>query len=507
MPNRFQEDGPEVRLSEVAKALEEKTIEGNAEVEITGVSTDSRSIQPGNLFVAIAGTAADGHRFMGDALERGAAALAGQLPPPHAGENAYVHVPDSRIAAAFLAEAFHGFPSRELELVGITGTNGKSSTLYLIRSILDRAGLPSSAVGTISYSIGDTTVPAVNTTPGPVELSSALRQAVDAGHGHFVMEVSSHALHQHRVEALRFKIGVFTNLSLDHLDYHETMDEYLDAKKRLFELLPSASEGGTAVISADDERGKDIAAATSADILTFGLSDEADIRAANVKTSVSRTSFDVVTPKGDFSATLKLLGRHSVYNALAATGACLGLGIDTPTIKEGLESLVIVPGRFERIRHGQTLEVIVDYAHTPGALESLLESARTICKGKLILVFGAGGDRDRSKRPEMGGLAATLADFTVVTSDNPRSEDPYRIVLDIEIGFQRKGKERGQHYLVIVDRREAIEEALNAAEVGDLVIIAGKGHETYQVFKDTTIEFDDRAVVRDWLQSMSKMER
>lgn len=496
-----------MKLSEPAKALEEKTIEGNADLEITGVSTDSRTIQPGNLFVAVAGTAADGHRHMGDALGRGAVALAGETLAPRAGEGAYIHVPNSRIAAAHLAEAFYGYPSRKLDVVGITGTNGKSSTLYLICSILDAAGLPSSAVGTISYSIGDTTMPAVNTTPGPVELSSALRQAVDTGHKHFIMEVSSHALDQYRVEALRFKVAVFTNLSLDHLDYHKSIDEYFNTKKHLFELLPNASEGATAVICADDERSGEIAAATGAEIIMFGMSDRADIRAANIKTSVSHTSFDVVTPHGEFSATLKLLGRHSVYNALAAAGACLGLGIDIPTIKQGLEALVVVPGRFERIREGQELEVIVDYAHTPDALRSLLKSARSICKGKLILAFGAGGDRDRSKRPEMGSLAAELADFTVVTSDNPRTEDPYTIALDIEIGFQRKGKERGQHYLVMVDRREAIEEALNAAEVGDIVIIAGKGHETHQIFKDRTIEFDDRKVVRDWLQSMSKMER
>jgi UDP-N-acetylmuramoyl-L-alanyl-D-glutamate--2,6-diaminopimelate ligase len=496
-----------VKLSELTRALEEKTVEGNADVEITGVSTDSRTIQPGYLFVAVSGTSDDGHHFMGDALKRGAAALAGETLAPRAGEQAHVHVPDGRIAAALLAEAFYGYPSRELDVIGITGTNGKSSTLYLIRSILDAAGLPSSAVGTISYSIGDATMPALNTTPGPVELSSALRQAVDAGHSHFVMEVSSHALHQRRVEAIKFKVAVYTNLSLDHLDYHESLDEYFSAKRHLFELLPGAGDGATAVINADDERAKDIVAATTADIITFGLSAGADIHAANIKTSVSRTSFDVTTPQGSFPITLKLLGRHSVYNALAAVGACLGLGIDLPTIKEGLEELVIVPGRFERIREGQSLEVIVDYAHTPEALRSLLESARTICKGKLILVFGAGGDRDRSKRPEMGTLASELADFAVVTSDNPRSEDPFRIALDIEIGFQRKGKERGQHYLVMVDRREAIEEALNAAEVGDIVIIAGKGHETYQIFKDGTIRFDDREVVRDWLQSMSKTER
>jgi UDP-N-acetylmuramoyl-L-alanyl-D-glutamate--2,6-diaminopimelate ligase len=505
--DQIREDRDQVILSELIEALEEKTVEGNPDVEITGVSTDSREVRPGDLFVAVAGTAVDGHLYMEDALKRGAQVLVGETPPPHAGESAYVRVPCGRTAVAYLAEAFYGNPSRRLDVVGITGTNGKTSTLYLIRSILDAAGHSSSSVGTISYNVAGTTTTAGNTTPGPVDLSLAIKRAADAGHKYFVMEVSSHALDQRRVEALRFKVAIYTNLSLDHLDYHQSLEDYFDTKKHLFELLPSAAEGATAVICADDERCADVVAATTADVITFGLSEGADIRASNIKTTVSHTSFNVVTPSGKFSAKLKLLGRHSVYNALAATGACLGLGLDVPTIKKGLEELVIVPGRFERIREGQQLEVIVDYAHTPEALKSLLESARTICKGKLILVFGAGGNRDRSKRPEMGSLAADLADFTVVTSDNPRKEDPYRIVLDIEIGFQRRGKERSHDYLVIVDRREAIEEALNAAEIGDIVIIAGKGHETQQIFKDEIIEFDDRVVVRNWLQSMSKSEK
>lgn len=496
-----------MKLSKLAESLEEKTVEGNADAEVTGLSIDSREVRPGNLFIAVAGNTDDGHRYMGHALEHGAVALVGETSPLDVGNAAFIKVPNSRIAAAFLAEAFYERPSQRLDVVGITGTNGKSSTLYLIESVLNAAGHLTSSVGTISYSVGGTTTPALNTTPGPVELSSALRRAVDAGHKYFIMEVSSHALHQYRVEALRFKVAVYTNLSLDHLDYHQSLDEYFNAKRHLFELLSNQPNDAHAVICADDDRSKQIAAATVANKLTFGIREQADIRAHNLKITTSHTSFDVTTPHGDFSATLKLLGRHSVYNALAATGAGIALGIDIPTIKSGLEALVIVPGRFERIREGQPLEVIVDYAHTPEALKLLLESARSMCKGKLILVFGAGGDRDRSKRPAMGKLAASLTDFAIVTSDNPRSEDPYRIALDIEIGFQKMGKERGQHYLVIVDRREAIEEALSTAEVGDIVLIAGKGHETYQVFKDKTMEFDDRAVVRAWLRSMSKLER
>jgi len=496
-----------MKLSTLAQELKEKTVEGDDAVEITGISTDSRKVQPGDLFVGISGNIEDGHQYMGEALKRGAAALVGETSPPDIAGAAFIRVPNSRIAVAFLAEAFYGHPSRELNVVGITGTNGKSSTLYLIRSILDAAGLKSSGIGTICYSVADTTVPALNTTPGPIELSFALRRAVDAGHTHFIMEVSSHALHQYRVEALRFKVAVYTNLSLDHLDYHHSIDEYFKAKRHLFELLSEKIEGTAAVICADDSRSGEIAATTNVKKMTFGITNQADIHASNVHTSLGSTSFDVTTPQGEFSAELKLLGRHSVYNSLAATGAGLALGVDIPTIKKGLESLTIVPGRFERIHEGQSLEVVVDYAHTPEALKLLLESARSICKGKVILVFGAGGNRDRTKRPEMGKLAATLADFTIVTSDNPRLEDPYRIVLDLEIGFQKSGKERGQDYLVIVDRREAIEEALASAEPDDIVIIAGKGHETYQVFKDETVEFDDRAVVRNWLQSVSKSEK
>ncbi len=497
-----------MKLSNLLEALTKKEVKGGyADIEITGVSTDSRKVSQGALFIAISGTREDGHRYMRHALQQGAAALVYESSPPETGDAVLVEVPNSRVAAAFLAEAFYGYPSRELDVVGITGTNGKSSTLYLIRSVLDSAGVPSSGIGTICYSIGGAVEKSHNTTPGPVELSSAIRRAVDAGNKYFVMEVSSHALHQCRVEALSFKVAVYTNISLDHLDYHQSLDEYFNAKRHLFEILSRERDGRYAVICADDARAGDIASAAATEKLTFGINKPADVCAKNIEITSSRTTFDVVTPRGEFSLSLQLLGRHSVYNALAATGVCICLDIEIPVIKQGLESLDIVPGRFERIHEGQPFEVIVDYAHTPEALELLLGSARSICDGKLILVFGAGGDRDRGKRPEMGKLAASLADFTIVTSDNPRSEDPYRIALDIEIGFQKRAKERGQHYLIIIDRREAIEEALATAEAGDIVIIAGKGHETYQIFKDTAIDFDDREVARLWLQSMHKPER
>jgi len=496
-----------MKLSKLLDPMQEITVTGDTEIEITGISTDSRTVRSGNLFIAVSGTIEDGHRYIADALERGAVAVAGETTPPDMTDTVFIKTPNSRIAAAFLAEAFHGHPSQQLEVVGITGTNGKTSTLYLIRSVLDAARLPSSGIGTICYSIGGATETAPNTTPGPVELSSAFRRAVDAGHRYFVMEVSSHALHQYRVEALQFKVAVYTNLSLDHLDYHQSLDEYFNAKRHLFELLSKGTKDGYAVICADDARSQEIAAATTVNKLTFGITKQADIRASNVQITAAGTSFDVITPDGEFSPTLRLLGHHSVYNALAATGACMALHIDIPTIQKGLEALELVPGRFERICEGQPFEVVVDYAHTPEALRLLLESARRICSGKLILVFGAGGNRDREKRPEMGKIAASLADFAIVTSDNPRSEDPYRIALDIEIGFQKKGKERGQRYLVLIDRREAIEEALTTAESGDVVAVAGKGHETYQTFEDRTIEFDDRAVVRAWLRSMPKGRR
>ncbi|RJP24812.1 MAG: UDP-N-acetylmuramoyl-L-alanyl-D-glutamate--2,6-diaminopimelate ligase [Candidatus Abyssobacteria bacterium SURF_5] len=495
-----------MKLYSLLDELTEKTVTGGADIEITGITADSRKVQKGFLFVAIAGNKEDGHRYVEHALRQGAAAVVGKSVAELPGVVS-IAVPDSRKAAALLAEAFYEHPSRQLNVIGITGTNGKSSTLYLIRSILSAAGISSSGIGTICYSVAGTTEAAKNTTPGPIDLSSSLRKALDAGHTHFVMEVSSHALHQFRVEAIRFAVAVYTNLSLDHLDYHANMEDYFVSKRHLFELLSRNPQANCAVISADDARGKDIAAATQTRKLTFGIKNPADICARNIEIGASHTAFLASTPAGDFPVNLKLLGRHSVYNALAAAGVCLGLDIDVSTIKQGLEQLELVPGRFERVSEGQPFEVIVDYAHTPEAIKLLLESARSICKGKLIAVFGAGGDRDRSKRPEMGKLAASISDFSIVTSDNPRSEDPYRIALDIEIGFQKMGKERGQHYLVIIDRREAIEEALATAETGDIVVIAGKGHETYQIFKDATVEFDDKAIARAWLQSMNKPEK
>jgi UDP-N-acetylmuramoyl-L-alanyl-D-glutamate--2,6-diaminopimelate ligase len=495
-----------MKLSDLLKEIAEVKIFGDPLVEITGIASDSRKVQKGFLFLAISGTAEDGRRYVDDALRNGATAIVGEDVSAIDGATV-VSVPKSRLAAAFISEAFYGYPSRHLDMIGITGTNGKSSTLYLIRSILDAAGISSSGIGTISYSIAGENQPAVNTTPGPVDLSMAIRKTVDAGNTHFVMEVSSHALHQYRVEAIQFAVAVYTNLSLDHLDYHATMDEYFNAKRHLFELLSKSSRAQCGVISADDVRGKDIAAATKGATLTFGIQNPADIAAEDIDVAATHTSFTIATPKGKSPVKLQLLGRHSIYNALAAAATGIALDIDIPTIRNGLERLEIVPGRFERVTEGQPFEVIVDYAHTPDALRLLLESASSLCKGKLIVVFGAGGDRDRSKRPEMGKIVASIADFAVVTSDNPRSEDPYRIALDIEIGFQKTGKERGQNYLIIIDRREAIEEALTTAEAGDIVVIAGKGHETYQIFKDRTIGFDDKAVARAWLQSMNKPEK
>ncbi len=460
---------------------------------ISAVTEDSRRVRRGALFVAVRGGHADGHDFAEQAVKAGAAAILGDREGAAELHGApYVYCATSRRAAGIIAHALAGNPTRDMTVIGITGTNGKSSTAYLTQAVLQRAGHPTANFGTLGYEIAGEMHNAPHTTPFGEELALLFMQARDAGHTHVVMEVSSHALDQDRVAGIHFTAGAFTNLSQDHLDYHQDMEHYLRAKLRLFELVEGA--GCFTVVNADDPVASHFIDASQGRCITFG--NAGDCRATQIRAEVAATRFTMHTPWGGTPVTLRLAGRHNVWNALCATAITGGLDVPLDIIAEGLGALARVPGRFEALDAGQDFHVIVDYAHTEDGLRNVLEAARTLCRGRIITVFGCGGDRDKGKRPKMGATAARLSDFCVVTSDNPRTEDPHRILLDIEVGLQREGKRKNDDYLVIESREEAIRAAIGLARAGDLVMIAGKGHENYQIVSDQRIPFDDREVAR-----------
>ena len=495
-----------VNLKDLVAVLPEKTVTGPTDRPIRGIAYDSRRVEPGFLFVAIRGLRYDGHSFIPEAVARGAAAVVGERAPAEHGVP-YVQVPSSRLALGLLAAAFYGHPSARLVLVGVTGTNGKTTTTHLVRWVLEAAGHPTGLIGTVHNIIGGRSLPVERTTPEAADLQRLLAQMRDAGLTHVVMEVSSHALALHRVAGCAFDVGVFTNLTQDHLDFHASMEDYAAAKARLFARLGRNEIPGTdkpgpkaAVINADDPWGPFMAARSSAPVITYGIRQPADLSARDVQVEPGGVRFVLVTRAGEVPVRLRLTGRFNVYNALAAAGAGLALGIDPATIARGLESLPAVPGRLERIDRGQPFAVLVDYAHTPDGLENVLTTVRELAgRGRVICVFGCGGDRDRGKRPQMGAIAARLADYTVLTSDNPRSEDPEAILDDIEAGIRQVA---GAAYERVTERAAAIRRALELARPGDVVVIAGKGHEDYQIFADRTIPFDDRQVAAAALEAM-----
>ncbi|NPV52918.1 MAG: UDP-N-acetylmuramoyl-L-alanyl-D-glutamate--2,6-diaminopimelate ligase [Firmicutes bacterium] len=508
-------------LGYLVESLPEKSITGNGQVEIAGITYDSRTAGPGYLFVCIKGDKYDGHDFIADAMRRGARAIvvernvdvegldSGSDSDAGTGAGAgvaIVEVPDARRALGALARAFYDNPSGKLTLVGVTGTNGKTTTTYLVKAVFEEAGYPAGVIGTIQNVIGREIVPAKHTTPESSDLEELLDRMVRAGVKAVAMEVSSHAIALDRIFGLEFDIGVFTNITQDHLDFHKTFDNYVAAKAKFFKGLGAdgpyevvKKRPKAAVVNMDDPNFHRIIEGTPAEVITYGIENEADIRAFNITLGLSGISFDAATPAGTVALNMKLRGMFNIYNALAAIGAGLEAGLDIEHIKRGLERVGGVPGRFESVDVGQDFAVIVDYAHTPDGLENILKAARQFVSGRKIVVFGCGGDRDRTKRPIMGRIAASLADHVILTSDNPRSEDPASICAEIEAGV-RGVRGRGEGYEVIVDRRSAIERAVNLAGRGDIVIIAGKGHETYQIFRDRTIHFDDREVARDVLE-------
>jgi len=469
---------------------------GAGSVDITGLAYNSKSVRPGFLFAALPGAARNGMDFVTEAVANGAAAVLSSWPKPAAVSAAWVRVADARAALALAAANFYGHPSDRMKVVGVTGTKGKTTTTFILEEILRTSGAAPGLIGTIEYRRPGWHIDAPRTTPESSDLQALLRDFLDAGVSHCVMEVSSHALEQKRVWGVGFDVAVFTNLTGEHLDYHQTMEAYFEAKKKLFFLN---HKKGTAVVNWDDPWGQKLVAELPMATVTFGLEPAAIVRALKYVPSESGIDAQVTYPGGTMRIQSALVGRHNLYNLLAAIGAALALGLSPADIAKGIAGLKGVPGRFQRVANRRGLQIVVDYAHTDAALESLLMTAREFKPRRLILVFGAGGDRDRDKRERMGRVAARLADWTILTSDNPRSEDPLAILEAIEKGF---AKEAVRTYEVEPDRRKAIVRALATANKGDAVLIAGKGHEDYQVFRDRTVHFSDVETVEEILRDM-----
>lgn len=490
------------RLLENLEGIE--LLGGDADCEILGLAYDSRLVHPGFLFVAVRGHAQDGHGFLADALNRGAVALAAEAFPDKPYDAAMIRVPDARAALSGLAAGFYDHPYRELEIIGITGTNGKTSTSYMLESILQASGARPGVIGTINYRYGETRRSAPVTTPESLDLMAMLREMADHGVTHAVMEVSSHALDQGRVRGCPMRVVVFTNLSRDHLDYHPDMDAYFKAKSLLFRPRNDGgiSGEGPAVINMDDPRGAELASLCRRPVRTYGLKRNCEVRAEVLAEDHSGIRARLLAPEGDCTILSSLIGRINIYNILAASAAALSLGLGMDAVASGIERLRVVPGRLERVENLRGLSLFVDYAHTPDALHKALEAVRPLVRRRLITVFGCGGDRDKGKRPEMGALAGGLSDLVFVTSDNPRTENPLEIIAQVEKGVRSSGLpllENGsdprnsiEGYVVEPDRRRAIRRAVAAAAEEDLVLIAGKGHEDYQILGTERVHFDDR---------------
>ncbi|GAB4230259.1 MAG: UDP-N-acetylmuramoyl-L-alanyl-D-glutamate--2,6-diaminopimelate ligase [Acidobacteriota bacterium] len=460
--------------------------------EIHHLAYDSRRVRPGSLFFAITGFQTDGNRYVPEAAAAGAVAVVSERAPAGGTDLPWIQVDRIRAAMSLLAARFYGEPARRLRLVGITGTNGKTTTAYLLHSIFAQEA-PSLLLGTVEYIVGGRRHKSRLTTPESVDIQASLREAVDAGCRYGVMEVSSHSLALDRTYGCPIPVAVFTNLSQDHLDFHGTMEHYFAAKARLFD---TAVNPGLlhAIVNGDDVWGGQLIRLAPR-VVTYGLAPQNTFRAVDRRITAEGTRMRVVTPRGEFELESSLVGTHNVYNLLAAVAAADALGLPVETIRAGLLALQRVPGRFERVPVDRPFTVIIDYAHTPDALANVLKLARQVTAGRLICLFGCGGDRDRAKRPQMGAIAVRLADQVIVTSDNPRSEDPDAIIDDIFTGIPADA----EHVARVTDRREAIRRALAMAEPGDLVLLAGKGHEDYQEISGQRYPFDERQVVQEVL--------
>lgn len=465
------------------------------DAQITGITHSSSEVRPGYVFVAIRGAKADGHDFISQALALGAGAVIINRPMELPDHVAYAMVEDSRLALAEVSALLYGQPSRKMRMVGITGTNGKTTTAFLVRSILKEAGFGVGLMGTVQVEVGDTILPVKFTTPEPPQLQSLLRLMVDHALSHAVMEVSSHAIALSRVAKVEYDTAVFTNLTQDHLDLHGTMENYFLTKARLFTGLnmDATKPNKIAIVNIDDAYGRRLVGMSGGRVMTYSIDQQADITATDIRSGADGSVFVLTSPFGSTEVAIATPGRHSIYNALGAAGAALSEGASLEAVVRGLK-LPGIPGRMQPVNEGQKFSVFIDYAHTPDGLENVLRAAKGFAGGKVIVVFGCGGDRDRGKRPLMGAIAARLADIAYLTSDNPRSEDPLRIIEDVLPGFY--GTNAASRVVVEPDRRSAIAKAIAIAEEGDVVLITGKGHENYQIFREGTVHFDDREEAR-----------
>jgi UDP-N-acetylmuramoyl-L-alanyl-D-glutamate--2,6-diaminopimelate ligase len=482
-----------MKLSELAGGIPGCTLRGSGDVDIARVVHDSRQVRPGDIFVALPGTKVDGHEFVAKALEAGASAVAVERPVAAANGHSTLQVPSSREALGLAAHALVGNPTRRMTVCGITGTSGKTTTTYLLRSILQQAGQPTGLIGTISYLTGRREVASTMTTPDSSDLAPYFAEMVDCGCKACVMEVSSHALHQQRTAGIHFNVAAFTNLSSEHRDYHRTMKDYREAKGLLFKGLDADA---WAVLNKDDPAGRSYGRGRGAKDLWFGLRSKADVTAEDIQLSLAGTRFTIRTPRGRIKVRTHLLGRHNVLNCLTAAAAAEALAIPMETIAAGIDALATVRGRLEAVPAEKPFKVLVDYAHKTEALRHALTTVADLLEGdaRLIVVFGCGGDRDRTKRPKMAEVAEKLADRIIVTNDNPRTEKPEDIAAQVCKGFFSRRK-----VTVELDRRAAITRAVAMARSGDVVVIAGKGHEDYQIVGGAKHHFDDREVAAEIL--------
>jgi len=498
-----------MRLTELLNGVYTKVIPPQfQDFEVLGLSCDSREEQKDGLFVALAGTKFNGDDFIKDAIAKGAKIIVCRHPERSEGSqsqdsSAYglrmtmdnvcvLEVEDPKHFLHCIGQRFFGSPSDKIKTVGITGTNGKTTITYLIESIIHSVSKRCGVIGTVNYRIGEKVLPSKNTTPGFLDNQRYLAQLVGLGIDYCVMEASSHALDQGRLEGINFSAGIFTNLTQDHLDYHKNMESYFKAKALLFMGL---STDAVSIINLDDVYAPRLLPLIKSKILTYAIDYPADVRAQNITYHLGGSQFDIVYPEGQIKINTRFIGKHNVYNILAAFAWGLSQGFGPKLICRGIENLTHVPGRLEPVANDKGIFIFIDYAHTEDGLVNVLKALRAVNPNKIILVFGCGGDRDRTKRPKMARAAGSLADFTFVTSDNPRSEDPQAIINEIITGFTQS------NYEICVDRKEAIDRALKMAQSGQIVLIAGKGHEDYQIFKDRTIVFNEREVVKECLRS------